>query len=430
MLRVSHGVRQLTPMGSELRTARYKVTALLIALYAITYLDRVCISVAGPRMQEELGIDTVGWGWVTGMFGLAYCIFEIPSGMLGDRIGARKVLTRIVLWWSGFTALTGVVTQYYPLLIVRFLFGAGEAGAFPNGFSVISKWFPASNRAFMSGVTLMSAQVGGALAPLIVLPIQMQFGWRASFFFFALLGAVWAAIWYAWFRDSPEEKLGLTAREKTAEHHSGAHKFPWRSALRSRSVIALLVLGFSYIYTFGFFQTWFHTFLVKGRGFDEANLFISSLPYVIAVCTNLLGGAASDALVRRFGKAKGRRGLGVLALSVAGLLIVAVMATHDQTLTVILLGLAYGAITFQQSGACGACLDLGHRSAGTMAGLFNTSSYLGSLVGSVAYGYIADRFGYEAPFIPMAGLLFLGAVAWMMIDASEQFEPEGLRGDR
>lgn len=188
----------------------------------------------------------------------------------------------------------------------------------------------------------------------------------------------------------------------------------------------MLVLAFSYIYTVGFFQTWFHTFLVKGRGFSEGNLLISSLPYAIAGCANLLGGAASDALVRRFGQTKGRRGLGVLALATAGLLVILVMVTRKQTLTVILLALAYGAITFQQSGACGVCLDISHRSAGTMTGLFNTASYVGSLVGSVAYGYIADRFGYDAPFVPMAGLLFIGAIAWMRIDASEQLSPVGL----
>jgi sugar phosphate permease len=300
-------------------------------------------------------------------------------------------------------------------LIVRFLFGAGEAGAFPNGFAVISRWFKASERATMLGVALMSAQLGGALAPLLVVPTQMRFGWRASFFFFGLLGVMWAAVWYAWYRDSPEEKIGVTAEGERAASHDGGKEFPWRVAFRSQSVVAMLVLAFSYIYTVGFFQTWFHTFLVKGRGFSEGNLIISSLPYAVAACANLLGGTASDALVRRFGRTTGRRGPGVIALATAGLLIILVMVTRAQTLTVILLGLAYGAITFQQSGACGVCLDISHRSAGAMTGLFNTA---------ISYGYIADRFGFDAPFIPMACLLFLGAIAWTRIDASVQLTPE------
>ena len=163
---------------------RRGVMGLLILLFAITYLDRVCISVAGPRMQEDLGIDPIGWGWVTGMFTLAYCLFEIPTGMLADRIGPRRVLTRIVVWWSAFTALTGAMTGFYPLLLTRFLFGAGEAGAFPNASVVVSRWFPPRQRATISGVNLMASQVGGAIAPLLVLPIQMRYGWRMSFFVF------------------------------------------------------------------------------------------------------------------------------------------------------------------------------------------------------------------------------------------------------
>ena len=124
--------------------AGHSVVVLLVLLFGITYLDRICISVAGPRIQEELHIGPVGWGWVTGVFTISYCLFEIPSGMLADRIGPRRVLTRIVLWWSTFTALTGAVTGFYPLLVTRFLFGAGEAGAFPSAAVVISRWFPAS----------------------------------------------------------------------------------------------------------------------------------------------------------------------------------------------------------------------------------------------------------------------------------------------
>src|SRR5262245_41121056 len=113
---------------------RHRVLAFLTLLAAITYVDRVCISVAGPRMQEDLGIDPVAWGWVTAMFTLSYGLFEIPTGALGDRIGPRRVLTRIVIWWSVFTSLTGAVSNYVLLLVTRFLFGAGEAGAYPNAY--------------------------------------------------------------------------------------------------------------------------------------------------------------------------------------------------------------------------------------------------------------------------------------------------------
>ena len=181
-------------MNGQSAKNRHRVTGLLVLLFAITYLDRVCISVAGPRMQEDPHIDPIGWGWVTGIFTLSYCLFEIPTGTLADRIGPRRVLTRIVLWWSAFTSLTGAMTSYYPLLLARFFFGAGEAGTFPSAAVVVSRWFPPAQRATMCGVTLMASQIGGAVAPLLVVPIQIRYGWRASFFVFGLLGVGWAIV--------------------------------------------------------------------------------------------------------------------------------------------------------------------------------------------------------------------------------------------
>ena len=411
---------------------RRGVVGLLVLLFAITYLDRVCISVAGPRMQEDLGIDPIGWGWVTGMFTLAYCLFEIPTGMMGDRLGPRRVLTRIVVWWSAFTALTGTMTSYYPLLLTRFLFGAGEAGAFPNASVVVARWFPARQRATMSGVNLMASQIGGAIAPLLVLPIQMRYGWRMSFYVFGVLGLVWSAVWYAWFRDSPAEMRGsgspaAAASTDAVTQPAASHAFPWRLASRSTTVWAMLGVAFCYIYVYNFFQTWFHTFLVRGRGFSEATLLLSALPFVVAACANLAGGAASDALVRRLGARRGRQLIGATALTFAAVFTVAAMLTQHQVLTVVFLALTYGAITFQQSGVFGVCLDIGGPRAGAMVGLMNTVAQVGGLVGSVLYGYIVERSGsYDTPFIPMAVMLLIGAVLWVKVDASQVLGGEPL----
>ena len=408
---------------------RYRVLGLLILLFAITYIDRVCISVAGPRMQEDLGIDPIGWGWVTSMFTLAYCLFEIPTGALGDRIGPRRVLTRVVVWWSIFTSLTGMVSTLPALLITRFLFGAGEAGAFPNASIVVSRWFPPTQRASMSGVLLMASQIGGAIAPLLVVPIQIRYGWRASFMVFGFVGMLWAASWYRWFRDSPAEKAGVSQAE--LDELSGVpaaptHGFPWRVALKSNSVLALMGTAFCYVYVYTFFQTWFHTFLVKGRGFSEGGLWLSALPYGIAACANLAGGAASDALVRRLGVTWGRRSIGIVSLGSACLFTVAAMVTQQQVLTVVLLAAVYGAITFQQSGVFGVCLDIGRKHAGSVVGLMNTSAQVGGFISSIAYGYIVEHFqSYNAPFIPMAVLLFIGALLWFRIDATTELH--GLR---
>ncbi|HTT00597.1 MAG TPA: MFS transporter [Steroidobacteraceae bacterium] len=417
-------MREFEPMQDPISTHRYRVTGLLILLFGITYLDRVCISVAGPRMQDDLHIGLAGWGWVTGIFAISYCLFEIPTGLLGDRIGPRHVLTRIVLWWSAFTALTGAVTGYYPLLVTRFLFGAGEAGAFPNGSIVVSRWYPAARKATMAGVILAASQVGGAAAPLLVVPIQSAYGWRMSFYVLGAIGVLWATIWHVWFRDTPAEKSPLT-RLKAAEGASTVavttHSFPWRVALGSPSTRALLVTAFCYVYVYNFFQTWFHTFLVRGRGFSEASLWLSAFAYVVAACANLAGGALSDALVRKLGLKRGRRTLGAAALTVAGLFTVAAMFSRQPILVVMLLATVYGAITLQQSVVFGVCLDIGRNHAGAVVALMNTAAQIGGLVGSVAYGYIVARFAsYDAPFVPMAALLLLGAVLWLRIDASKE----------
>jgi MFS family permease len=409
---------------------RPRVTGLLILLFAITYIDRVCISVAGPRMQTDLGIDPIGWGWVTAMFTLSYCLFEIPTGALGDRIGPRRVLARVVLWWSAFTSLTGAVSNYYLLLITRFCFGAGEAGAFPNASIVVSRWYPPSQRASMSGVLLMASQIGGAIAPRLVVPIQIRYGWRASFFVFGAVGVIWAAVWYAWFRDSPAEKPGVSQAELatvTMIAPAHGHGFPWRIALRSETVVAIAATAFCYVYVYTFFQTWFHTFLIKGRGFTEGSLLLSALPYAVAACANLAGGATSDALVRRLGPKWGRRSIGLAGLGSACLFTVAAMFTTHQLLTVVLLSIVYGAITFQQAGVFGVCLDIGGKHAGSMVGLMNTSAQVGGFVSSVAYGYIVERFqSYDAPFVPMAAALLVGALFWLKIDASKELSPEPL----
>jgi MFS family permease len=394
----------------------------------ITYLDRVCISVAGPRMQEALHIGPVGWGWVTGVFAFAYAVFEIPTGILGDRIGPRRVLTRIVLWWSAFTSLTGAVTGYYPLLATRFFFGMGEAGAFPNTSVAVARWFPVRERGRAFGIVLMASQLGGAFAPLLVVPIQVRYGWRASFYAFGLLGVAWSAVWYRWFRDSPAEKAGVSQAEleDTGDLVAKAdHGLPWKIALRSGNLWALMAVAFCYFYAIFFFQSWFHTYLVKGRGFSESDLLLSTLPYLVAACANGGGGVASNALVRKMGLKWGRRSIGLVGMGSAGVFAIAVLLTKDRLSALIFLSLLYGGVTLQQPVACAVCLDIGRKHAGAVTGAFNTASQVGSLVSSVLFGYLVNRYGnYNAPFIPMAVLLLIGVLLWFKIDATHHLIQE------
>ena len=408
---------------------QHRVLGLLSLLSIITYLDRVCIAVAGPRMQDSLHISPQAWGWVTSVFFLSYSAFEIPTGALGDRIGPRRVLTRIVLWWSAFTSLTGAVSSYSLLLLVRFCFGMGEAGAYPNASTVIGRWIPPSHRARAWGVVWMTSQIGAAIAPLLVVPIQARYGWQASFYLFGFLGVIWGAVWYAWFRDSPSEMTGVTLveRQEIGEEPPVRHGgMPWGRALRSGALWRIMAIGACYVYAIAFFQSWLQTYLVKGHGYTEAALVLSSLPYVVGGCANGMGGLASDWLVHRFGLKTGRRVLGVFGLSSAAIFMTATIVTTNGAWALAFLSLAYAGILVQQPNLCAVCLDTGRKNAGAVFGFMNTAANAASAVSSVAFGYLVGYFGnYNAPFIPMVIALCVGAWLWLKIDPAHQlFEEE------
>ncbi len=369
-------------------------------------------------MQDALHIGPIAWGWVTGVFTLSYAAFEIPSGALGDRLGPRRVLTRIVLWWSAFTSLTGIVSNYYLLLAVRFCFGMGEAGAYPNTGVAISRWFPIQQRASAWGIGMMASQIGGALAPLLVVPIQMRYGWRVSFYLFGFLGVGWAIVWYRWFRDCPAEMPKVSQQEvleigvSTRSHRA----MPWTLGIRSGNLWGIMTMAATYGYTLYFFQSWFPTYLVKGRGYTEAGLLLASLPFFVGACANGCGGFISDALVRRLGLKWGRRSLGLAGLGSAALFLIAVMLTEQKMWALIFLSLSYGGITIQQPGVLAVCLDIGGKYAGAVTGAMNTATFVAAFLSSVIYGYIVKSFGYDAPFIPMIVLLIVSALLWFRID--------------
>ena len=230
---------------------RYRVLALLCSLTTLTYLDRICISIVGVRIKSEFGLNNEQFGWVLAAFALAYALFEIPSGILGDRIGPRAVFIRIVLWWSFFTAVTGLVNGFIGLLIVRFLFGMGEAGTYPNCIIVVSRWFPVKE----TGRTLtwvgIGSQIGAAIAPLIIVPIAEAYGWRMPFFVNAAIGIVWVLVCFAWFRNFPSEMKHISEHEKLkiesdCRYKKEQHHISWKFISRNRTVWALMLMYFTF----------------------------------------------------------------------------------------------------------------------------------------------------------------------------------------
>lgn len=228
---------------------RYRVLILLFFLILITYLDRVCISLVGVRIKTEFNLRNIQFGYVVGAFALAYALFEIPAGMLGDRIGQKKVLIRIVIWWSLFTALTGATTGFITLLVTRFLFGMGEAGAYPNGCGAVSRWLPAAETSKGTSCLMIGSSVGAAIAPLIVIPLAIAYGWRAPFYVNGLIGMVWVMVCILWFKNEPGDMKNISGEEKLLIENnrrfvSHEQKFPWHVAVKNRSLWALAIQGF------------------------------------------------------------------------------------------------------------------------------------------------------------------------------------------
>jgi MFS family permease len=409
--------------------ARYLVLALLVLLSVITYMDRVCISVAGPRMQAELGIPPERWGWVLGAFVLAYGLFEIPSGALGDRTGQRRVLTRIVVWWSAFTALTGLVSNFYLLVATRFLFGAGEAGAYPNASGSIGRWFPPGERARAQGFVWAASRVGGALTPVLVVPLMAALGWRAAFYLFGAAGVVWAAVWLVWYRDHPAHHAAVTPEELAEigpgdppNRHAGV---PWGQLARSRQLWLIMAMYWCYVWGSMFYLTWFPEYLMKGRGLSEDEMAVfAALPFVLGAAGNLLGGFLSDRLSRRYGLSVGRRVLGSVCLAVSALLLLATALTTGKVSGVVFLALGFGVMDCMLPAAWALCLDVGGRYAGAVTGAMNTAGQAGGFICAVLFGYLVKGTDdYNAPLFVIAAMVLLSAALFWHLDPTRPLVP-------
>jgi ACS family glucarate transporter-like MFS transporter len=408
---------------------RFRVLGLLFTLVFIMYLDRLCIAVAGPRIQQEMGIGPSRWGWVIGAFTLAYALFEIPSGVLGDRIGPRRILTRIVLWWSAFTALTGATTSFRILLAVRFLFGAGEAGAFPNCTSAVSRWFPASERARALSVFWTATAMGGAFAPPIVVSIEQRHGWRAAFYVFGSLGVFWSAVWYGWFRDSPREKKGvsLDEREKIGlPERRPAGGVQWLRLMRNPNFLRLLLMYHTYCWGGYFYLSWLHTYLQKGRGLTENQMEIASaLPSFAGLAGLVAGGYFSDRLMRTHSLRFARCSIGSAGLIASGVLLLGATVTSNNWTAVGLLTIGLGAMDLMLPVAWSICVDAGGEHAGAISGAMNTAGQAGSLISSVAFGYWVEWYGsYDRALMPLAAMLIVSGCIFATIDPARKMIPD------
>jgi MFS transporter, ACS family, glucarate transporter len=404
---------------------RHQVLTALAVLSAITFLDRIAISSAALRIQSDLGISVEQWGWVLSVFVLSYGGFEVPTGLLGDRLGAKPVLIRVVVWWSIFTALTGLVSGFWMLLIVRFLFGMGEAGAYPNTSITLSKWFPRFERGRAQAIIWAASRVGAALTPVLVVPIQRSYGWRNAFFLLAILGFSWAIFWKKWFKETPEQDSSVSPAELTEittqrqqiaiDGDSSIGVF-----FQQRNLWMLMLMYFCYASGAFFFQSWFITYLQKGRQLSETDTqLFASYPFLLAALGCLLGGFLSDRLVRRIGLTNGRRFLGVFSLFISGLLILGVTLTDNNVTAIVLLSLGMAVMDITAPVAWAVSMDIGGQRSGTISGAMNCAGLAGAYLTTLSFGYLVKAYGYHMPVQGLGVLLLIGAFFWWQIDAAK-----------
>ncbi len=408
---------------------RYGAAGFLLALAAITYLDRVCISVLAPEMARDLRLDKIQMSFVFSAFAVAYAAFEIVTAWWGERIGPRRVLTRVVAWWSCFTIATSGAWSYSSLLVIRFLFGAGEAGAWPNAALAFSRWIPVSERGRAQGFFFAAAHLSGGLTPLLVAAMLPYMSWRGIFAACGAIGFIWAATWFRWFRDEPREHAEVNAAEaelietgRSIATHKHAGGDVWRALARSPSVWFLCLAYFSNSYGSYFVMTWLPTYLAERQGFQKESLsFFSGLPLLLSVFGDISGGAITDFMTRRFGLRVGRSGVAVVGYAVAGAAMFCSVFSTAPVMAASLIAVAVAASMFTLSASWAACIDIGGQHTAVLSAAMNTTGQLGSILSPVVAGWVVTHFSnWQAPLLIMGGLYVASAIFWVLVDAGKR----------
>lgn len=396
-------------------TKRTGVLFLVCSLSAITFLDRLAIAVTEPGIRRELQLGPDTWGWVLSAYVLANAVFEIPSGARGDRRGQRSELTRIVSWWSGFTVATGWCRSFLQLVSARFLFGLGTAGAYPNASGVIAKWFPHEEHARVQGFLWASGRLGAALAPLLLVPLEQVWGWRAVFWVMGGVGVVWAIIWWVWFRYEPEKMVD------TALDTQAPIEIPWRRLIALRQLWLIMAAYFCYAWGSWFFFGWFTTWMVRGEGFSVGQMGIfASFPFLMAMFGNLIGGSLSRSLVFKLGEVTAYRWVTSCCLVAGALLLIALSIVRGHLALVALATAAFGVMDLMLPSAWAMSMALGGSYGGTATAMMNTAGNLGGWVCALVFGYVVKATGnYNWPLQLIAVMVFVAAILFGRVDCAQ-----------
>ena len=405
---------------------RWYILLLISLMYLITYLDRVNISTAAPVISKEFGFDKITMGAIFSAFVWAYALFQVPGGWLGDRLGPRRILTAIVTYWSVMTAATAMAGSAVSFIVVRFLFGIGEAGAFPVATRAMQLWYPREERGFVQGITHSASRAGAAIAPPIVVAIMSTLGWQWVFYICGAVGLVWAVWWYFSYRDLPEEHpmvnqielqriRGLdqagNINQPTTEAKASV---PWATLLRSPNMWAIMCAYFTYVYCLWIFLSWLPSYLVEFRHFTLIKVGIfASLPLLAGVIGDTVGGLATDWLLKRTGSAKlARRTVAIVGMLGCCVFIVPAALTEDAYTAVYCLTAAMFFLECTIGPSWAVPMDVGGKYSGTVSGMMNMAGNIGGALSPLVFGFLVQYGNWQAPFIVAASLLVLGAAVW------------------
>ena len=418
---------------------RWLLVVWIAVIGAISYLDRVNISIAGHNIAQEFHLSNPQLGWVFSAFTIGYMLCQIPGGWLADRFGPRKVLTLGALWWAAFTSLTasvpgGIASALVFFWTVRFLLGVGESVMYPSSNRWLANWIPTAERGLANGIIFAGVGAGAAFTPPIIATIMQHYGWRASFHFCALLGIVGGLIWLWLARNRPDQhpwvneaELDFIAQGIGSPGGESTPRLPWSVLFSSKDVWGVTLSYFCYGYTAYIFFTWFFIYLTTVRGLNlKTGSYYTMLPFVAMSVCSAGGGILSDGITRRWGRKWGRCGVGTLGLAGAAVFVGLGSLAHSATTASIILAGGAGSLYIAQSSYWSVSADLGGSSSGTLSGLMNMGAQTGSAITAVLTPVIALRLGWTASFVVAGVLCFLGAIAWLFVDPEKRLSTESL----
>ncbi len=413
--------------NSQLFPVRYRMVSATFLLAMIVLFDRILISVAKDPVAKDLSLSDTQMGWVLSIFALGYALFQTPSGYLADKHGARKVLTAVVGIWSLFTALTGAVYNFFVLLVVRFLFGAGEAGAFPGMARAVFKWIPIKERGLVHGINFSGGRIGAAIAlPIVAWLIDLT-SWRISFVILGIIGVLWAVVWFWWFRDNPKDHTSVSKEElKIIEENSQGNEneksiISLKKLFSARPMWLLMGQYFSSNFTFFFCLTWLFPHLKSKYNLDGVEAgFYASAPFIFGALGNWVSGWMVDRIYKNGKWDLSRKLPAILGFSLASVGIVASIYMQEVTGAIVFISLAVFGADMTLSPSWSTCLDLGKEHSGTVSGTMNMAGNLGSFFTALAFPYLVALTGSNTPFFFLAaGLSLLAIPMWLSIKPQE-----------